>query len=62
VGFDVQEELMPPRGWGITGMRERVDSIGGELNLASAPGNGTSVEVVVPFSERQTTALQEEEQ
>ena len=47
-GFDPNEPLSPPRGWGLEGMRERVESVGGQLNLYSAPGRGTTVEVVIP--------------
>ena len=47
-GFDPNEPLRPPRGWGLEGMRERVESVGGQLILYSAPGRGTTVEVVIP--------------
>jgi len=50
VGFDPQRELPPPRGWGIAGMRERAESVGGRLNIVSQPGYGTRVEVVIPYS------------
>jgi signal transduction histidine kinase len=46
-GFDPNEPLHPPRGWGLEGMRERVESVGGQLSLYSAPGRGTTVEVVI---------------
>jgi len=49
-GFDPNEPLRPPRGWGLEGMRERVASVGGQLNLYSAPGRGTTVEVVIPLN------------
>ncbi|MGD8406805.1 MAG: sensor histidine kinase, partial [Anaerolineales bacterium] len=49
-GFDPNEPLHPPRGWGLEGMRERVESVGGTLRLHSAPGYGTTVEVVVPLA------------
>jgi signal transduction histidine kinase len=49
-GFDPNEPLHPPRGWGLEGMRERVESVGGELILYSAPGRGTTVEVVIPLA------------
>ena len=49
-GFDPNEPLSPPRGWGLEGMRERVASVGGQLNLYSAPGRGTTVEVVIPLN------------
>ena len=52
IGFDPSEKFNPPRGWGLAGMRERVESLGGQLNLQSAPGEGTRVEVVVPLRDR----------
>jgi signal transduction histidine kinase len=48
VGFDPEMPLTPPHGWGLAGMRERVDLIGGQLNIKSAQGKGTTVEVTVP--------------
>jgi two-component system sensor histidine kinase DegS len=50
-GFDPNEPLRPPRGWGLEGMRERVESVGGQLVLYSAPGRGTTVEAVIPMEE-----------
>lgn len=49
VGFNPEAELPPPRGWGIAGMRERAESIGGKLILQSAPGKGTLVEATLPI-------------
>jgi len=34
--------------WGLTGMRERCESIGAQLKLRSRPGAGTEVELVLP--------------
>jgi signal transduction histidine kinase len=34
---------------GLLGMRERVEMVGGHFNIESAPGNGTAVEVEIPF-------------
>ncbi|MGB7874166.1 MAG: sensor histidine kinase [Anaerolineales bacterium] len=48
-GFDPNEPLHPPQGWGLEGMRERVEAVGGQLILCSAPGHGTTVEVVIPL-------------
>jgi signal transduction histidine kinase len=35
--------------FGLIGMRERAERLGGEMNLASHPGEGTEVEVKVPL-------------
>ncbi|MCL4234650.1 MAG: sensor histidine kinase [Deltaproteobacteria bacterium] len=40
----------PPDSYGILGMRERAQMIGGRLEIASAPGGGTQVRVVVPIA------------
>lgn len=48
IGFNPAESLRPPHGWGLAGMRERAESVGGRLRIESAPGHGTLVEVVVP--------------
>lgn len=49
-GFDPTESFRPPRGWGLAGMRERVEALSGELRLDSAVGRGTTVEVVIPLN------------
>lgn len=36
------------RHWGLTGMRERAERVGGALRLHSAPGAGATVEVSLP--------------
>jgi signal transduction histidine kinase len=48
VGFNPVQSFAPPRGWGLAGMRERVESVGGQLSIESRPGIGTIVEVAVP--------------
>jgi signal transduction histidine kinase len=49
-GFD-QHDVFASRGghFGVIGMRERAERLGGELRLASHPGEGTQVEVTVPL-------------
>jgi signal transduction histidine kinase len=47
-GFNPVQPFAPPRGWGLAGMRERIESVGGQLNIESEPGKGTIVEVAVP--------------
>jgi signal transduction histidine kinase len=52
-GFDPSEPLHPPRGWGLEGMRERVEAAGGRLILHSTPGHGTTVQVIIPLVSEQ---------
>jgi signal transduction histidine kinase len=48
VGF--ADPPRPPRdgGFGLTGMRERVAAVGGELHVESTPGAGTTIAASVP--------------
>jgi len=50
-GFDPSAPLRPPHGWGLEGMRERADAAGGKLEVRSAPGQGTTVEIIIPIQE-----------
>ncbi|MVP01817.1 sensor histidine kinase [Paenibacillus lutrae] len=47
VGFDLDEEKQTS--YGISTMRERVNEIGGSLQLVTAPGSGTRIEIRVPI-------------
>jgi signal transduction histidine kinase len=38
--------------WGLVGMHERAESVGGEIRVCSAPGVGTTVRLVVPIGRR----------
>lgn len=49
------EPRKPRRGFGLDGMSERVELAGGELEISSAPGEGTAVRVVLPAA-RETAA------
>jgi signal transduction histidine kinase len=50
-GFEQQDDVFSGLGghFGIIGMRERAERLGGELRLESRPGEGTQVEVTVPL-------------
>lgn len=37
------------RGLGLPGMRERLDAVGGSLEVASSPGHGTEIKMSVPI-------------
>jgi signal transduction histidine kinase len=39
-------------GFGMSGMRERAELVGGELELGPAPGGGTTVRLVVALAGR----------
>lgn len=45
IGFDL---TAPPAGFGLRGMQERAQLMGGSIRITSAPGKGTCVQVTVP--------------
>jgi signal transduction histidine kinase len=49
-GFDPEIASRESGHWGLKTMRERAEQVGGELRILSAPGHGTSIEIVVPIS------------
>lgn len=50
IGFDPQADF--PGHLGLKSMRERVEGIGGELTVASAPGAGTAITARIPAAAR----------
>jgi signal transduction histidine kinase len=48
-GFDPGPLPNPGLGWGVAGMHERAESIGGRLILTSTPGSGTNVKITAPI-------------
>jgi signal transduction histidine kinase len=59
VGFDPTQSLQPPHGWGLEGMRERAESVEGTLEIDSAPGRGTRVQVFVPLANEERRESEE---
>jgi signal transduction histidine kinase len=51
-GFDVQSALGDSHGVGLTSMRERMELLGGSLNVTSSRGGGTTVEATVQIPNR----------
>ena len=52
IGFDLVQVVLSPdnaRGLGLLGMRERVELLGGALDIDSAPGCGTRIHIDVPL-------------
>ncbi len=52
VGFDptAVPERAGPAGYGLPGMQQRAELLGGQLTADSAPGRGTTVRLRVPFT------------
>ena len=53
-GFEMADTPAPgapggPTGFGLSGMRERAELLGGHLELASTPGRGTTVRLAIPY-------------
>ena len=52
-GFDlarISSQALPMQRLGLLGMRERVELVGGEMTIDSAPGRGTRLEVHIPLN------------
>jgi signal transduction histidine kinase len=49
-GFDPSQTFSAPHGWGLAGMKERAESMRGQLRVESASGQGTTIEVWIPCS------------
>lgn len=58
IGFDPEEAKLAA-GLGLISMRERVHLAGGELQIASRPGEGTCIAVRVPFIARKAASTAE---
>jgi signal transduction histidine kinase len=57
-GFDVAQtprQAVRLQHFGLLGMRERAELVGGTVTLSSRPGRGTSLEVTLPLDETETT-------
>ncbi|HLF26775.1 MAG TPA: ATP-binding protein [Anaerolineae bacterium] len=48
-GFDVSETLSAKKGIGLSTLRERVEMMGGQVQIDSAPGRGTKVGLLLPL-------------
>ena len=60
VGFDValaQERAQLGQSMGLLGMQERVSLLGGEIEICSAPGQGATIRVSFPISDRESSAV-----
>ena len=56
-GFDVttvKPSKIDGRGFGLLGMRERVELLGGTFALESSPGEGTRIVITIPVEREET--------
>jgi signal transduction histidine kinase len=47
------EQLSKPESFGLMGIRERIDSLDGEVNIEGAPDRGTTIKVIIPLNSRE---------
>ena len=61
VGFAVDQVVNRngPRGLGLLGMQERVEALGGTFQISSAPGQGTRLQIMLPFDSGATSDPEE---
>ena len=57
IGFDTDKKTDGKAGLGLIGMRERATLLGGNLEIESSPGNGTTLFVRVPVVENGAVQL-----
>ena len=55
IGFEPLQRPGDGHGWGIVGMRERVEAVGGTFYLQTAPGKGTFIEIAIPLHRQSET-------
>ena len=51
-GFVLEEASRMTGHWGLAAMRERAQKIGAEFNIVTAPGHGSTIDIVVPVKPR----------
>ena len=49
-GFEPESAIDDGRGIGLRSMRERAEMVGGNLELISHPGDGTTIQIKVPLN------------
>jgi len=53
IGFAATDAPKPKGGYGLSTMRERAQSIGGQIEIKNPAGGGTAIRVLVPLTERE---------
>ncbi|BBM70759.1 PAS domain-containing sensor histidine kinase [Rhodothermus marinus] len=60
VGFDPEQAFATGRSMGLAAMRERIELLGGWLEIASHPGQGTRLKALLPLPEEANRLLSTE--
>ncbi len=60
IGIESWQDANRPGSHGLTIMRERADAFGGKLRVSSVPGEGTTVEVTIPFKNNNQEKVEEQ--
>lgn len=60
-GFDINQQNQDRQSWGLEGMRERAALFGGDFNIYSRPGQGTQVEVTIPYHQPEEEDIEDED-
>jgi signal transduction histidine kinase len=47
IGFHPQANLTPPGHFGLTGMKERAQLVGGDLTITSHPNSGSAIQLII---------------
>lgn len=64
IGFDIVQMTPSPdssRGLGLMGMHERIELVGGQIEINTAPGEGTHIYIQVPLAQEQLSTPYKEE-
>ncbi len=53
IGFDLEQVMSDKdrEGYGLIGMRERVQLLSGDINIVTAPGQGASINLTIPLED-----------
>jgi signal transduction histidine kinase len=60
-GFDPESAMTQGHSTGLLGIRERVDLLGGELQVVSSPGEGTNLNVTFPVDAHEEGAVHDDQ-
>ncbi len=56
-----RDEMLKPKSFGIRGMLERASNLGGKIEISGAPGQGTTLSVRLPLTERAMQAVKQQQ-